>query len=143
MLVDKIMSALEQGDTVLGVFLDFSKAFDTVDHDILRKKFSYHNVDNMYIITIGLLASLTLNVVNPRVQSSVLYYFCSILMISIVNCLFYFPSYLLMIHGQNPGDLVDIMNTELENVVEWLRANKLTINIGKTLYVLCIDKKAW
>ena len=36
-LVDQIMSALERGDTALGVFLDFSKAFDTVDHDILCK----------------------------------------------------------------------------------------------------------
>ena len=38
MSVDKIISALENGDFVLGVFLDFSKAFDTIDHDILLKK---------------------------------------------------------------------------------------------------------
>ena len=35
MLVDKITEALEQGESVVGVFLDFSKAFDTVDHNIL------------------------------------------------------------------------------------------------------------
>ena len=32
-LVDKISEALNNGDYVIGVFLDFSKAFDTVDHD--------------------------------------------------------------------------------------------------------------
>ena len=35
MLVDKITEALDQGESVVGVFLDFSKAFDTVDHNIL------------------------------------------------------------------------------------------------------------
>ena len=34
-LLDKITAALDNGDSVLGVFLDFSKAFDTVDHRIL------------------------------------------------------------------------------------------------------------
>ena len=35
MLVDKITEALDQGESVVGVFLDFSKALDTVDHNIL------------------------------------------------------------------------------------------------------------
>ena len=37
-LIDKIVSALDNGDSVIGVFLDFSKAFDTVDQTILLKK---------------------------------------------------------------------------------------------------------
>ena len=37
-LVDKISEALNNGDYVIGVFLDFPKAFDTVNHDILLKK---------------------------------------------------------------------------------------------------------
>ena len=37
-LIDKIMSPLNEGGYVLGVFLDLSKAFDTVYHNILLMK---------------------------------------------------------------------------------------------------------
>ena len=35
LLTDKITEALDRGDCLIGVFLDFLKACDTVDHDIL------------------------------------------------------------------------------------------------------------
>ena len=34
-LVDKITSSLDSSDLIIGVFLDFKKAFDTVNHHIL------------------------------------------------------------------------------------------------------------
>ena len=44
MLVDKITEALDQGESVVGVFLDFSKAFDTVDHNILWQKMDKYGI---------------------------------------------------------------------------------------------------
>ena len=42
--VDRITEALDNGDYVVGVFLDFSKAFDTVDHAILLDNTSIYGV---------------------------------------------------------------------------------------------------
>ena len=40
-LVNRISKALENGDSVIGIFLDFSKAFDTINYEILFTKL-YH-----------------------------------------------------------------------------------------------------
>jgi hypothetical protein len=34
-LLDKIIEALDEGRAAIGIFIDFSKAFDTVNHSIL------------------------------------------------------------------------------------------------------------
>ena len=43
-LVDHLSEALEKGDAVIGLFVDFSKAFDTVDHDILLLKLNHYGI---------------------------------------------------------------------------------------------------
>ena len=35
LLTDKITEALDRGECLIDVFLDISKAFDTMDHDVL------------------------------------------------------------------------------------------------------------
>ena len=38
-LTDKLIKSLENGEFVIGVYLDFSKAFDTVEHEISCENF--------------------------------------------------------------------------------------------------------
>ena len=43
-LVENIRAAWERGEHCLGVFIDFSKAFDTVDHGILLAKMEHYGI---------------------------------------------------------------------------------------------------
>jgi retron-type reverse transcriptase len=43
-LVDKITKGIDQGKYTLGIFLDLSKAFDTINHKILIKKLEHYGI---------------------------------------------------------------------------------------------------
>ena len=43
-LINRISSAIDQRETTVGVFLDLSKAFDTLDHQILFTKLEHYGI---------------------------------------------------------------------------------------------------
>ena len=46
-LIDKILKALDEGEIVLGVFIDLGKAFDTVNHTLLLDKLYKYGIRGM------------------------------------------------------------------------------------------------
>ena len=43
-LIDQIIHAIDNHSHTIGLFLDFSKAFDTIDHEILLYKLSHYGI---------------------------------------------------------------------------------------------------
>ena len=60
-LYDKISSAIDRKEHSVGIFLDLSKAFDTVNHNILLDKLSYYGIR-------GLSLDLVKSYLSDRIQ---------------------------------------------------------------------------
>ena len=42
----------------------------------------------------------------------------------------------LFLSGKNPNELVKTMNNEIIKIIDWLKVNKLSLNIDKTHYII-------
>ena len=150
--MEKVSKALDTGKYVVGVFLDLKKAFDTVDHIILLEKLecygirgnihswfkSYLNNRSQYVeynnakseikhINQGSILGPLLFIIymNDFSRSSDLLF--SILFADDTS---------VFIEGTHFDDITQVLNLELENVNSWLKANKLTVNLKKTHYIM-------
>ena len=43
-LIENLLTALDNGNCAVGIYLDFQKAFDTVDHNILLDKLHWYGI---------------------------------------------------------------------------------------------------
>ena len=160
-LVDRITLELDNGNTPMAIYLDLSKAFDTLDHNILLAKLRYYGVGQL---TLDWFKSYLLN--RPHyVQIDQCKSNCTVQSIgvpqgSILGPLL-FTIYTNDIQNSTPffnfikyaddttllnsmkgyyQDISTTVNVELNKVYRWLCINKLSLNIKKTKYMLFHNK---
>ena len=160
-LVDKIMTALDKGEFVIGTFVDLSKAFDCVNHDILLEKlhkygirgiahawFSSYLQNRSQYVVFDNVNSDKLNIVCGVPQGSIL---GPLLFLIYINDLenvsqkvipvMYADDTNLFMSGTNVSDMSLIVNDELTKIMKWMKINKLSVNIEKTNYMIFRKKR--
>ena len=67
-LVEKVSKTLDTGKFVIGVFLDFIKAFDTVNHTILMKKSNIMESEGGYLTKVILTIENNMYIIMGMIQ---------------------------------------------------------------------------
>ena len=155
-IIEQIRGALDKNMFTCGVFIDLEKAFDTVNHQILVSKLNHYGIrgvankwfssylSNRYQkvslngvssqrlpITCGvpqgsilgpLLFLIYINDMNLAVEHSTIYHFADD-----TNLLYSCKSF---------KELRKRVNKDLQLLYEWLCANRLSLNTGKTEFIV-------
>ena len=161
MLIDKWMSCIDQGDVIGSLFIDFRKAFDLVNHEILLQKLSKYKICNTSLSWFkSYLESRQQTIQNDQGMSSYANIMSGVPQGSILGptlfLLFINDMPLLLkycyadlfaddatFHKNSPDvDVIeDEILTDFLTIVHWSKQNKLPINFNKSTYMLLGAKK--
>ncbi|XP_065652667.1 uncharacterized protein LOC136079922 [Hydra vulgaris] len=153
-LANQILNGFDNDSYTLGIFLDLSKTFDNVNHKILVYKLHNYGVvhSNLkwlqcylqnrkqgvpYDLTCSPFESINCGVPQGSIPLLILNYINDIyLSLKILNYIIFADDSNVFFSDPNLKNIFYIVNTELIYLNEWFKANKLSLNIEKTKYIL-------
>ena len=153
--VSSVYSCLEHKLFSVGVFLDMSKAFDSLNHKILLAKLKNIGVRG---VPLELFASYLSNrsqfvycnnssssfqtIVKGVPQGSILGPIMFLIYINDIvhasskfSFVIYADDTILLISDKSLNTLHLNLNSELQHISQWMKSNKLTLNVTKTNYI--------
>src|SRR5271165_4315852 len=160
-LYDRISVAVEKGDFCIGVFIDLSKAFDTLNHEILIKKLKHYGIRGLVLdlfadylknrkqfVSLNGCDSVHLPISIGVPQGSVLGPLLFLIYINdIVNCsnllaFILFADDTNLLYSCPDFELLQTtVNNELLFLANWFVTNRLSLNVSKTHYLMFGSKK--
>ena len=154
-LYDKIVNSLSKREHTVAIFMDLSKAFDTIDHQTLLYKLNVYGIRGMalswfkdYLHNRQQYVSFKTQdshkqIINCGVpQGSILGPLLFIIYINdiinsskLLNFVIFADDTSVFYSHSNFNHLINLLNRELSRISQWFKCNKLSLNISKTNFM--------
>ena len=159
-LTDKISRAIDDHKITVGIFLDLSKAFDTVNHNILLDKLEHYGIrgtpltwfksyltNRVQYVSIDDESSAHLLVRCGVPQGSILgpllfiLYINDLQAVTDLDLIMFADDTNIFATGLTKNAMVGKLNLDLNLISDWFAANLLSLNLNKTCYMIFGNKQ--